>query len=401
MRLRAGHSSVSMLPVGASGLLVVTVTTGELLLDVLHGILLLVDATGALCSLIGHSGVFVLPVGAASGRGAMCRRVGVSLLPKGVTGLLAVIVATGELLLGVLHDALLLACAACAVRLCVSHSSVSVLPIGAVGGRGVMRPRAGVVPVGASSLLVVVMAVGELLLEVLHDTLRLVGVVYHCAGHSGVSLLTICVVCGCGAMHPHSSHFGVFLAPVGATSLLVVTMATRELLLDVIHGALLLAGAICPRVGVSLLPIGVTGGKGAMCCSVGVSLLFIGVAGLLAIIVATGELGLDIVHDALFLSVAVCPPAGHFGVSLLAMHHRAGLSLLTVSATGVLVVFVSTRQLVVDVLHDALLLAGVGVMHPRASGSGVFVLPVGTIGGRGAMCPRTGVSLLHIGAASG
>uniref|UniRef100_A0A8R7UUS7 Uncharacterized protein n=1 Tax=Triticum urartu TaxID=4572 RepID=A0A8R7UUS7_TRIUA len=193
-------------------------------------------------------------------------------------------------------------------------------------------------------------------------------------------------------------------------------MATRELVIDILHDALLLAyvGVVHPRAGglsVSVLPIGTIGGRRGMCPRTGASLLPIRVVGatsLLVVPMATRELVIDVLHDALLLAYvgAIHPRAGGPGVSMLpigtiggrrGMCPRAGVSLLPIRATSLLMVLMVTRELVIDVLHDALLLAGVGAVHPRAGGSGVSVLPVGTIGDRGAMRPCSGVSLLPVG----
>ena len=63
------------------------------------------------------------------------------------------------------------------------------------------------------------------------------------------------------------------------------------------------------------------------------------------------------------------------------------------------VVGVLVEELVIDVLLDALLLARVGAMQPRPDGPGVSMLPIGAIGGRRTMCPRTGGSMLSSEAA--
>ena len=95
-----------------------------------------------------------------------------------------------------------------------------------------------------------------------------------------------------------------------------------ELVLDVVHGALLLAGGSAGRSSVSLLPEGAARGGG----------------GMRLLVITTGELLHDVVHDALLLAGAVRPSAGHSGVSLL---------VIAVAATG---------ELLLDVLHETLLL---------------------------------------------
>jgi hypothetical protein len=84
------------------------VLAGQLLLDLVHDTLLLSSPVSAVCSRAGHSGVPLLPVGAAGCSGA--RHSGVALLSVGATcrcGVLLVIVAARELLLDLLLDALL------------------------------------------------------------------------------------------------------------------------------------------------------------------------------------------------------------------------------------------------------------------------------------------------------